>query len=59
MPKHINEQIILDAINPAKDADGFHPLNVGKLSIANHNDENLLINISMGKDFFSSSETVF
>ncbi len=43
LPKHINEQIILDSINPAKDADGFHPLNVGKLSIANHNDENLLI----------------
>ncbi len=43
LPKHINEQIILDSINPEKDADGFHPLNVGKLSIANHNDENLLI----------------
>lgn len=43
LPKHINEQIVLDSINPEKDADGFHPLNVGKLSIANHNDENLLI----------------
>ena len=43
LPKHINEQIILDSIEPAKDADGFHPLNVGKLSIANSNDENLLI----------------
>ncbi len=43
LPKHINEQIILDSINPSKDADGFHPLNVGKLSIASHNDENLLI----------------
>ena len=43
LPKHINEQIILDSIDPHKDADGFHPLNVGKLSIANHNDENLLI----------------
>tara|TARA_B100000700_G_scaffold286215_1_gene340892 strand:- start:1181 stop:2068 length:888 start_codon:yes stop_codon:yes gene_type:complete len=43
LPKHINEQIILDSIHPDKDADGFHPLNVGKLSIANHNDENLLI----------------
>jgi methylenetetrahydrofolate dehydrogenase (NADP+)/methenyltetrahydrofolate cyclohydrolase len=43
LPKHINEQIILDSIDPDKDADGFHPLNVGKLSIANHNDENLLI----------------
>ena len=43
LPKHINEQIVLDSINPNKDADGFHPLNVGKLSIASHNDENLLI----------------
>ena len=43
LPKHINEQLILDSIHPNKDADGFHPLNVGKLSIANHNDENLLI----------------
>ncbi len=43
LPKHINEQIILDSINPDKDADGFHPLNVGKLSIASHNDESLLI----------------
>ena len=36
-------QTILDSIHPNKDADGFHPLNVGKLSIASHNDENLLI----------------
>ena len=43
LPKHIDEKIILDSINPSKDADGFHPLNVGKLSIANKNDENLLI----------------
>ena len=43
LPKQINEQIILDSINPEKDADGFHPLNVGKLSIGNYNYENLLI----------------
>ena len=43
LPNNINEQLILDSIHPEKDADGFHPLNVGKLSIANHNDENLLI----------------
>ena len=43
LPKHIHEQTILDSIDPDKDADGFHPLNVGKLSIASHNDENLLI----------------
>ena len=43
LPEKINEQTILDSIHPSKDADGFHPLNVGKLSIASHNDENLLI----------------
>ena len=43
LPDHINEQVILDSINPDKDADGFHPLNVGKLSISTTNDENLLI----------------
>ena len=43
LPSHINEQIVLDSIHPSKDADGFHPLNVGKLSIASQNDENLLI----------------
>ena len=43
LPDHINEQVILDSINPDKDADGFHPLNVGKLSISATNDESLLI----------------
>ncbi len=43
LPKDINEQKILDSINPDKDADGFHPLNVGKLSIASKIDDNLLI----------------
>ena len=43
LPNHINEQLVLDNIDPDKDADGFHPLNVGKLSIASHNDKNLLI----------------
>ena len=43
LPNHINEQFVLDSIHPDKDADGFHPLNVGKLSIASHNDKNLLI----------------
>ncbi len=43
LPKNINEQVILDTITPDKDADGFHPLNVGKLSISESNDENLLI----------------
>ena len=43
LPNHINEQLVLDSIHRDKDADGFHPLNVGKLSIASHNDENLLV----------------
>ena len=43
LPKHMHEQTILDSIHPDKDADGFHPVNVGKLSIASHNDESLLI----------------
>ena len=42
LPKHINEQVVLDSIQPEKDADGFHPLNVGKLSIADYDVENLL-----------------
>jgi len=32
LPKHIDESAILERINPAKDVDGFHPVNVGKLS---------------------------
>jgi methylenetetrahydrofolate dehydrogenase (NADP+)/methenyltetrahydrofolate cyclohydrolase len=31
LPKHISEQRVLNAIDPNKDVDGFHPVNVGKL----------------------------
>lgn len=31
LPKHINENNIINAINPDKDVDGFHPVNVGKM----------------------------
>ncbi len=31
LPKHINEQRIIEAIDPRKDVDGFHPLNVGRM----------------------------
>jgi methylenetetrahydrofolate dehydrogenase (NADP+) / methenyltetrahydrofolate cyclohydrolase len=31
LPKHINKNLILSAIDPSKDVDGFHPLNVGYL----------------------------
>ena len=43
LPKHMHEQTILNFINPNKDADGFHPVNVGKLSIASQNDGKLLM----------------
>ena len=33
LPKHLNEAEVLFAINPKKDVDGFHPVNVGKLMI--------------------------
>lgn len=33
LPKHINEQAVITAINPEKDVDGFHPVNVGGLVI--------------------------
>ena len=33
LPKHIDEKKILNAIDPDKDVDGFHPVNVGKLMI--------------------------
>lgn len=33
LPKHINEEKVLLAINPEKDVDGFHPVNVGNLVI--------------------------
>lgn len=31
LPKHISESRIINAINPSKDVDGFHPFNVGKM----------------------------
>ena len=33
LPKHINEEKIIEAILPEKDVDGFHPVNVGSLVI--------------------------
>ncbi len=33
LPKHIDAQKVLRAIDPDKDVDGFHPINVGRLSI--------------------------
>ena len=31
LPKHINSEKVLNSINPDKDVDGFHPVNVGRL----------------------------
>ncbi len=31
LPKHINEKLVIAAIDPEKDVDGFHPINVGRL----------------------------
>lgn len=33
LPRHISEQKITEAVDPRKDVDGFHPVNVGRLSI--------------------------
>jgi methylenetetrahydrofolate dehydrogenase (NADP+)/methenyltetrahydrofolate cyclohydrolase len=35
-PKHIDEAAIVRAIDPAKDVDGFHPVNVAKLALEDH-----------------------
>lgn len=31
LPKHINEDLVLDTVAPEKDVDGFHPMNLGNL----------------------------
>ena len=36
LPKHISEDKIINAINPQKDVDAFHPVNVGKILIGNY-----------------------
>ena len=36
LPKHINEEKIINAINPNKDVDAFHPENVGRILIGNY-----------------------
>ena len=35
LPKHINQKDIIETIDPIKDVDGFHPINVGNLSSGN------------------------
>lgn len=36
LPEHIDETVILNAIDPKKDVDAFHPFNVGKIMIGNY-----------------------
>jgi methylenetetrahydrofolate dehydrogenase (NADP+)/methenyltetrahydrofolate cyclohydrolase len=35
LPDHIDERVVIESINPAKDVDGFHPYNVGRLALRN------------------------
>ena len=35
LPEHIDEQAVLEAVSPEKDADGFHPTNLGRLLAGN------------------------
>lgn len=36
LPKHIDEKVVLKAIDPSKDVDGFHPQNVASLFLGQH-----------------------
>ncbi|KMY43814.1 5,10-methylene-tetrahydrofolate cyclohydrolase [Bacillus sp. FJAT-27916] len=31
LPKHIDEKLVIETIDPAKDVDGFHPINIGRM----------------------------
>jgi methylenetetrahydrofolate dehydrogenase (NADP+)/methenyltetrahydrofolate cyclohydrolase len=35
LPDHIDERVVIEAISPSKDVDGFHPYNVGRLALRN------------------------
>ena len=34
LPKHINEEVVVNAIDPTKDVDGFHPVSAGRLVLS-------------------------
>ena len=36
LPKHLNEQAVIETIDPGKDVDAFHPSNVGRIMIGNY-----------------------
>jgi methylenetetrahydrofolate dehydrogenase (NADP+) / methenyltetrahydrofolate cyclohydrolase len=33
LPRHIDENVVIQSVNPAKDVDGFHPQNVGRMAL--------------------------
>ena len=33
LPKHVDTAVVLNAVDPAKDVDGFHPVNIGRLTL--------------------------
>jgi methylenetetrahydrofolate dehydrogenase (NADP+)/methenyltetrahydrofolate cyclohydrolase len=35
LPDHIDERVVIEAVSPSKDVDGFHPYNVGRLALRN------------------------
>lgn len=35
LPRHIDERLVVESIDPSKDVDGFHPYNVGRLAVRN------------------------
>ncbi|WP_448950022.1 bifunctional 5,10-methylenetetrahydrofolate dehydrogenase/5,10-methenyltetrahydrofolate cyclohydrolase [Labrys neptuniae] len=43
LPGHLDGQMMIDAIDPAKDVDGFHPMNVGKLFTASKIDPEAML----------------
>ncbi|PZN97836.1 MAG: bifunctional methylenetetrahydrofolate dehydrogenase/methenyltetrahydrofolate cyclohydrolase FolD [Hyphomicrobiales bacterium] len=43
LPKHIDTGAIIDAIDPAKDVDGLHPINAGRLASGKASGEHLLV----------------
>ena len=43
LPEHIDTAAIIDAIDPAKDVDGLHPINAGRLASGKASGENLLV----------------
>ncbi len=36
LPKHLDEQVVINAIHPSKDVDAFHPQNVGKIMLGDY-----------------------